>query len=78
MSTLQTVTPEGQKFLDECYRFLGPEGKFNINATKEEIFDATNQRMKDVTYVPFIGDAVDRFIVRDIISKSRRIKTWHI
>ena len=75
MSTLQEVTPEGQKFLDECYRFLGPEGKFNIRATKEEIFEATNQRMKDVTYVPFIGDAVDRFIVRDIINKTRKTKT---
>ena len=66
------------EFIEYVLLFYGDGGIYDINATKEEVVEALNVRLKIRKDIPFDGDSFDRELVRDIILGSRGEAPWGI
>jgi hypothetical protein len=55
------------KFIDYCHNFYGPEGIYPMGATHADIRTATLELFLDPDGLDFVGDSVDRELVRDYL-----------
>jgi hypothetical protein len=58
-------------FVKYCMSFYGPNQLYDVNATEDEIRRATNVRIATRPDIEFVGDSVDREMVRDIFLAHR-------
>ena len=58
-------------FIEYVMSFYGPEGIYEMNATREEVEDALAIRLKN-TEIEFAADSYDRELIRDIILDNLR------
>jgi len=61
-------------FVDYVHSFYGKGQLYDINATRYEILIATGVRLERHKEIKFIGDSIDREMVRDIILEMRGLK----
>ena len=59
------------QFTRYCLSFYGARGIYDMNATPEEIEEATAERLARFPNLEFCGDTVDREKVRDIMLERR-------
>lgn len=67
-----------KEFVDYVMSFYGKGGIYDINATREEVWQATCIRIKrnadnPLNGISFDGDSIDREAVRDIILEMRGV-----
>ena len=58
-------------FTHYCLSFYGTGGIYDMNATAEEIQEATAARLERFPQLEFCGDTVDREKVRDLMLERR-------
>ena len=58
-------------FTAYCLQFYGSGGIYDMNATAEEIEEATAARLERFPRLEFCGDTVDREKVRDLMLERR-------
>lgn len=58
-------------FTAYCLSFYGARGVYDMNASAEEIEEATAERLARFPNLEFCGDTVDREKVRDIMLERR-------
>ena len=62
------------EFIEYVTEFYGPDGIFDIGATRDEVTNAVDLRLTSPRYRPdfeYSGDTIDREWVRDIIENVR-------
>ena len=59
------------RFVEYVYGFYGKGGVASLNATKQDIADATDthKRILKARGMEFCGDSIDREMVRDILTE---------
>jgi hypothetical protein len=58
-------------FIEYVMSFYGPEGIYDMNATREEVEDALVIRLENAE-IEFAADSFDRELIRDIILDNLR------
>ena len=58
-------------FIEYVMSFYGPEGIYDMNATREEVEDALAIRLENAE-IEFAADSFDRELIRDIILDNLR------
>lgn len=58
-------------FIEYVMSFYGPEGIYDMNATREEVEAALAIRLEN-TEIEFAADSYDRELIRDIILDNLR------